>query len=250
MFQVVGGVLLGDTVVVAERSTATLRYYDTSGANLGRVGGKGDGPGEFSRLRCVQRVGRSLFAYDLDLNRVSKLDRDGIFLSSVRLESVEDFGRPTALGVFRDGSILVQATVPGRSEPVEGVVAPQFVLFRYGRNGLPIDTLTRHRSTERHVAPWGNMGRLRSELVFGERTAVGVARSRYYVLESGGPDITIYDTAGAKIGVARPDPPRPGGALTRGDLSRAREHFLRDETPQLQLGPVFDDMPEPDSLPH
>ena len=69
LFQVTGAVLSGDTIIIAERSTGSLHFYRRTGEFLRTVGGVGEGPGEFSRLTWVQKVGERLFAYDILLRR-------------------------------------------------------------------------------------------------------------------------------------------------------------------------------------
>jgi hypothetical protein len=58
-------------VAVADRGSAQLRFFDADGRFLRAAGGHGEGPGEFSYVRGVDRCGAdSLYVYDLDFRTV------------------------------------------------------------------------------------------------------------------------------------------------------------------------------------
>jgi hypothetical protein len=79
---------------------------------------------------------------------------------------------------------------------------------------------------------------------------VAVSGNRYFVTEDDSPFISIFDTAGTKLGVLRP-PLMPDRKVVReSDVRIARRRFVRFETPQVKLGQVFDRMPLPDTFPY
>jgi len=64
---------------VADRGSADLRFFGPGGKFLQRVGGDGEGPGEFRRLEFIGLLqGDSLATYDGSLRRVQVFDPSGV----------------------------------------------------------------------------------------------------------------------------------------------------------------------------
>ena len=100
--------LASGEIVIANRGTQELRFYDAAGRFLRSAGREGEGPGEFRSLVSVAVVEDSIFAYDIRLNRISVFESTGRFVRSFRLESPAD-GRsyPSPVGALPDGSLLM-----------------------------------------------------------------------------------------------------------------------------------------------
>ena len=103
---------LGDgRIVVVESGSAELRVFDgTSGTHLATWGGRGEGPGEFSRVSHVHPLrGDSIMVWSY-LPIVTVLDPHGNYVRSVRpARNVEGTIGPRLLSpaaVLDDGSIL------------------------------------------------------------------------------------------------------------------------------------------------
>lgn len=65
-------------LVIVQRSVQSLLVFDRDGALRGRVGGDGDGPGEFRRVRSAALLEEdSILAWDAGLRRISVFDRSG-----------------------------------------------------------------------------------------------------------------------------------------------------------------------------
>ena len=78
LYRVIGAVLVGDTLIVAQASSMTLRFHDRrTGEFLRSVGGPGEGPGEYEGLVSLQRAGDKLYTYDLQAYRMTVLDLSG-----------------------------------------------------------------------------------------------------------------------------------------------------------------------------
>lgn len=67
-------------IVVSNAGTNELRFFDANGRFLMKVGGEGEGPGEFRRLVRLYRFGSdSILALDIGPNNLSVLDLQGNF---------------------------------------------------------------------------------------------------------------------------------------------------------------------------
>lgn len=134
LFQVVDATRLGDgRLVVLNAGTSEIRVFGPSGELIGVFGRKGEGPGEYQRLRAVRSDGSGGFwVHDWLAGRVTHLD--------------ENF---EVLGTQRVGYDLGAGTpVPGRFRPFENgdVVIARGVLTMmesYARKpGLHHDSLS------------------------------------------------------------------------------------------------------------
>lgn len=238
-------VLSRDTVAVLNGGTQELRFYDGDGELIRSVGGEGEGPGEFSFPFGVWEVGDSLAVADARLRRLSLFDRSGDF---GRQATPERPGlNPRVLGVFRDGSFVVQDSW---FEEITDELKPMYLrLARFGPTGELLDTLPRHRM--------GLMGRLGdSGLVggplFGARTFTAAGPGTYWVGPAGEPEVLRFDPSGRLVQLVRwPDEDRAvsgddvdrywGERLegTEGDRRRQIE-ILRRSMPVAERFPVFD----------
>ena len=71
-------------LVVADWKLSTLLVFDDEGALVQRIGGAGEGPGEFRMMTGVVRgPGDSLYVMDMQLQRVSVFDPDGAFVRTM-----------------------------------------------------------------------------------------------------------------------------------------------------------------------
>lgn len=83
-------------LVVLDRGSRDARFFSPSGEFLHVVGGPGDGPGEFERIRSFARCGNDTLVVG-ELSRVSLLDSEGRFL---RTELVTPRLSEVPLGVW------------------------------------------------------------------------------------------------------------------------------------------------------
>lgn len=106
------------TIVVSQPTVLSVRLYDSRGENPRVLGGRGEGPGEFSGMERIGRHGDSLFASDWQARRVSFFSPEGEFLSSrgwsLRADPGDEVaGVPVVTGVpsllLNDGTALVRA---------------------------------------------------------------------------------------------------------------------------------------------
>lgn len=108
-FSNVRGVRLdaGGTLWVVDGASNEARRFSLDGVHRSTVGGSGEGPGEFRRIRPLgEAVGDTVLVWDEALSRLTVLDPSGEFVRNVPLAQGEQIGlQPRA--VYEDGSLLV-----------------------------------------------------------------------------------------------------------------------------------------------
>jgi hypothetical protein len=107
LFRVAGAVRTPEGIAVANAGTGEIRFYADDGTLLRRVGGRGEGPGEFASLTGLWLFRRdSLLAWDERLRRWSVHSLTGDF---ARVILPERSGlNPTSLPPLDDGSLVLQ----------------------------------------------------------------------------------------------------------------------------------------------
>ncbi len=126
------------SLVVCDRGSLTLRYFEPDGTPAGTVGGRGDGPGELrNMIDCFQR-GAETWVYQAPAFPLQVFGPDGSYLESV--VPPRPGGRlAVVLGVQSDRSIVVRQD-EGRAELPQGETAlPTTVVRGVGEGDL--DTL-------------------------------------------------------------------------------------------------------------
>ncbi len=248
LFQVVGGLIAGDTLIVAERSRGELHFFSIRGAHLRTVGRLGNGPGEFTHLAWIQRRGSLLLAYDQSERRLSEFTVDGDF---VRATTVQ----PREGEAFRAVGVLPNGTLLARSQPlIPPPVAPRLVtrpsaLMRYGfANESSAERIGEFAEGEQYEEPRPRGGRSVAELPFGLQSDIAVTADGIVMVELDS-CLRILDPSGKVRSVrslarqSRADP------VTAADKAAARRIFTADAPARLNWGEVFDRMPIPRTRP-
>src|SRR5690606_16695817 len=97
--------LSNGSIVVADGSSRTLRYFEHDGDLLAIAGGSGEGPGRFRELSSVWRDEHdSVFVYDQYLGRLSAFDSAGRYARSWSLGT--SGRRPILLGALGPDRLL------------------------------------------------------------------------------------------------------------------------------------------------
>lgn len=249
LYQVSSGLFLGDSVLLAERSTSSLRLYGPDGHFVRSVGSQGSGPGDFAFLLWVQSSGDRLYAYDAAQRRLSAFARDLTFLHSTTLRIPSRFGSAYAIGVFTDQSILIGAHQPRATIRHPSVIRTKVVLLRADSAMSQLDSLGVAWDQELFVTPFGRSGESISPLVFGRQGSVAVGQTDYFVSEDDSAVVERRTLNGTLASLLRPrfDPSRR--KVTSADVGIARRRFVEPKSPAVSLGDIFDAMPVPDSFP-
>jgi hypothetical protein len=249
---VVGATVVDGRIVVANAGTHELLFFDRSGALQRTVGGRGDGPGEFQNLRWIQELGGRVFAYDLDLFRLSEFDAEGEFLGSVNVIPAETFASAQPLGIFADRSILVSASATMAATYSRATTRRTVgALLRYDAQGHYLDSIGSWTGTEVYGEPWGSVGAYMTVLPAGRRSAIAVTGLAYYLIQNDDRTIQTYDTAGIALGGLRPDFPVASVRISEQDKADFRDRRVA-QIPAgipIDIRGIVDRMPIPDTAP-
>jgi hypothetical protein len=140
-------------IYVLEATERQIRVYDEGGRILRRIGGPGEGPGEFAGVPRFGVVGDTVWAWDTRANRITLFDREGTLLSTGRTDGVQvalwgstsyGYVLPTEMradGLFTGSLSRVsfnRNSPPTGVQPTDSVPVPK-VLF--DASGAVVDTI-------------------------------------------------------------------------------------------------------------
>lgn len=207
IYQAAGALKLPDgRILIANRGTHQLRYYDAHGRFLKAVGRQGGGPGEFGRLWSVMRFGSdSLLIWDPVNYRYAVLDLEGNFGRHFKFQS-DSLGSLFFPGmdpvVFADRSFLGMAGINWMSLP-SGVVRETAHYYRFSASGklvapvlaVPFQEMKRlHFDAERAV---------QAPVIFGKTTEMAALDSSFWVGTGDGYVLRLYAYDGRLLREAR-----------------------------------------------
>lgn len=137
-------VLPDGRIYSAHRQEAAILVHGPDGRRLARIGGEGEGPGEFQGLRSIGFLGDTLWAFDLTLYRASYFAPDGELLRTLTLPvrfrpDPESPSPPRPYGVLPDGRIL--GTPPAWSHEVAAGTLTEVPTVAMDTLGNVLDTL-------------------------------------------------------------------------------------------------------------
>lgn len=193
-------------LVVANRGTNEVRFYDADGRHVRSVGREGEGPGEFLALGSLERRGDSLIVHDGRGWRFTIYSNDGELLDTTPTD------RPH-IGLLSDGTLLSYGVLPEGPRSPGTYARSNGILIR--DTGAIADTIARFRMFE----AWTDTevpGR--SEPIFGHDTRVLVTGERVYVADNEAHEIRVLRSDGSlERVIRRTGAPRP---LTEEDRDR------------------------------
>ena len=237
LHRVTGAALIGDTLIIAQASANSLRFYDRrNGEFILRVGRSGEGPGEYRQISFLQRVGERLYTYDPFSRRVTIHNLSGSLERTAVLEHWRGYRFPELVGVFPDGSFLVAAEFRDYSNPATAPMLHRDVMLlgRYDSNGGFVDSLGYYLGEERYRAPTEGGGQTYGQPPpFARSSWAGVIGDGYHIVDNKDPMISVFDSAGTLLREIGPDSPPQAVRIGRADRERLA---------------TFDDV-DPDDLP-
>jgi hypothetical protein len=235
-------------IVIANRGTHELRYYDAQGRFQRSAGRQGSGPGEFAYLSRVDRwPGDSVVATDAVNPVLSFFDPAGRFARAVRLGQVAG-ARPRFAATLPDRTLLARVSVGTRPRDAT-LVQDTSLLVRIDPARSRVDTIGRFAGaveyrqfdTEGRAASWAQP--------FGPSTPVAAGGGRVYVGDPATGRILVFEPAGRLRAIFRGPPPR---AVTEDDIRRFREAgFERAASEELRrvYARAYDEMPFAEVIP-
>jgi len=203
---VAGVVRLGSgTVVVADRGSADLRYFDRDGELLRRAGGEGRGPREFLAIKEIHRCGGdSIFVLDARKPYLSVWSPEGEFGRTLPLYSVrsgESALVPRSFACGDSGTLVFLAARPHR--PIPGPHRPTVPVLLMAPDGS-VRELGEFPDTERYFVR-GRDGRGGSSMPrpLGKRTAIAAGEERLYVGTGDRFEVAVFSLEGERVGTLR-----------------------------------------------
>lgn len=166
----VSGLVVDDEgrIFSAHRQETVVLVHDAAGARLGRIGGPGEGPGEFRAVGGMGLRGDSLWVLDYRLYRITYFAPDGRVLRSVRvpidLGTDRTHGPPRPAGVLADGRLF--GSPPAWSRAVASGEISETPLVVMDTTGAAGDTLFMRPHTTWAVqdpSGFGGFGSYRSQ---------------------------------------------------------------------------------------
>lgn len=187
------------SIVVADGGSSEIRLYSADGRFLSSIGGEGDGPGEFHRLRNVERIGAdSLMVYSRP-SRVTILTKD---LSLVRTFEID----PLASGLrVLDAQTLVAQLADATLESYAGgnrLVRPQIATVRLDMDGELQDTVTLTRGSEIFMIA-GELGASAARPLFGKAAVMTSRGGSIYVGSADNLEYSVFASEGRLRRVVR-----------------------------------------------
>ena len=196
-------------IVVANRGTDELLFYDSVGNFLDARAGEGGGPGEFWGLyRLWLFAADSLVAYDEMERRVSVFNSNGDFIRSwnPRIPGAEA-SRLIPMSRLRNGSILFGSRPDGGVRK-RGVSRDSLMIHRFDPDGVHLDSLGTFpwaeyfRPTPIKVGEYASNTWI-SSLPFALKTKVGPLQGGFYLARAESYEVEVYSPSGSLLYIIR-----------------------------------------------
>lgn len=221
--RVAGVVRLRDgTVVVADDTESTLRFFGSDGRHVRSVGRKGNGPGEFEQIGGLWRfAGDSLAVWDVRQARLSVFSPRGDFVRTTLPSPGPPGSFAPMYGAFSDGSFVLGSGMDMGSIFAGGTrrFRDSILLVHYGSDGGALDTIGRFPGDERD-AEVGGTGFSLNPVPFGKRTFVAVGGNRAFVVAGEGQVLVLEPGARQSSILRQRSTPIP---VTAEDVSAFRQ---------------------------
>ncbi|HUF51399.1 MAG TPA: hypothetical protein VMN60_11220 [Longimicrobiales bacterium] len=231
---------VAEGVLVAQHTE--LRFYNRDGALTRRLGGQGDGPGEFQRIQSAIVCDDRVWAADIMTPRVTAFDVEG---------DAHSFSLPV-IGPGQLRTIALQACTDGVLAVTNGAASST------SPNGAGIERRTQLLISmqESDGSPDSVMSYPGTEVVdglmvpFGRTTLLRATGDAIYLADTGVPEVRVLDHSGNLHRIIRlAMEPRPVGTV---EIARIREQYLAGLPPSLleEIEPRFEAAPVPDAMPY
>ena len=230
LFSVRDAVRLADgTIVIVDRGTNRVRWYDASGSYVRGAGRSGAGPGEFSDLGpgsiCVLSDERLLVSDPIQA-RANVFASDGTFLEVIEAPPV-GAAFPSIQGCYDDGALQLWHSEQGPDRIPDTIIGAEFVWTRFGVNGAAANELARIPVRTQYLLSDGAGGGSYHTIPFMVRPASAVGGERFYLTTGAHPEITVRRSDGTLEAVWRWAPER----IRSGDvLARYETHMIDAQT--------------------
>jgi len=198
----------GGRIVVANRGSSELRYFDSSGKYLFAAGRPGEGPGEFRYLGAMQLLaGDTLFVLDYQVRRGSLFSPAGEFLRSFQFVRSEEGTSVSEFALLRTGHRLAEhQRLTGMSETSGPTRRDSFALVVLDLGTIGMDTIVVVPGSEVYpvaVRVGGSEFPALHGVEFGRSSAIGTDGVRVLVGTNESNEVRIYRERGELARIIR-----------------------------------------------
>lgn len=248
LHQVISGAIVSSGVVLAERGSLTLRFYDSSGTLVRATGGRGDGPGEFRDILWLRRLSDRLAVYDPTLRRMTEVEFDGDLLQDRTVVLPEIISGADLMGMFGDGTAIAGVLRHNFPPTRVGAYRHRAAAYRIRFDPEAADSLFSMLAEDQFIS--GGRPTFMGPLPFGAPSWISVADTVAYAVDNVTASVEMWSISGAHIGELRvPEARRQ--RVTDADISLARSRFRElTKSTRGDWMRFFDAMPIPDSTPY
>ena len=223
LFRVEGALRLPDgRIVVLNRGTKEIRFFDATGSFMSSLGRDGDGPGEFrDPIEISVLTPDSLLVWDWALNRVSVVTVEGAFVRVFVPQPTAP--NPTGrIGVAEHGRTVVIGSHEVRIPSGSGFIPQRLLLLRYDVEGVLRDTAA--------TLPYGSVGVIDAESrmaggpIFEARGSFATDGTNLYLADGSDPEVRVLNASQQLGRILRWTP--PDRTVTPEDVDRYKSERL------------------------
>jgi len=237
-------------IVVGNRGSNQIRFYDESGVYLADAGGEGEGPGEFRFISWVRPYrGDSVAVNDGNLARVSIFDLDGRFVRSLPVRAPAGAGIGRAVDVLDDGSVLARGIAAVPEDADQQAIRPLEPLYIVNAEGEFMDSLFAYPGSEMFAFHTTNLV-FTGPPLFARSNYYEAHGNRIYVASNEQYEIRVHTLEGRLESILRKQ--HVPLEVSDADVAVLREEQLGGDTPEQMrtlLNVVFNNSPVPATMP-
>ena len=227
-------------IVIGNGDTHDLRFYDSTGHFLRRVGGAGEGPGEFRSLgRLFLLPGDTIVVNDVRLRRLTVFDSAGRLIRTIKLAAG---AQADPIVLLTDRTLLARPGFLIRYGE-NGVRRDSAWIVRYDLQGALLDTVGRFIAGENFVYSEGKQS-LGGPLPYGKDSYYAARKGGFYFGSGDAPEVHAYDLQGRLTAIVRFN--RPLAAITDAHIAELR---LPDDSASAQWNRVVASLKFPKQFP-
>lgn len=245
--EVVDGLILDSSIVIADRGTGYLHVYDRQGHYLKALGGKGKGPGEFQSIEWIDQGKNSIWLYDRELKRLSEFSLRGRFLRNVSVTAVDGFSYSAPIAMTDGGQLLVAGFISPNRSRTDIVFRDSIVALFFDIESGAYSALASFKSNEVFSRPFGKIGTQSAVMPFGHQAAALAVASSVAIVESEFPHVRFVNTTRSDT-VFLPIDSGGRSKITAQDIAAVRKRFTQGEARELPASEFFDAMPVPSRM--
>lgn len=187
-------------VVVADRMSSSLKYFDKNNNFVRAVGRNGDGPGEFGYISWMLHCADSLFVNDIVSRKITVFSMDGVYARQFAMKGDTIGQQPyasacSANGLFIHNGWDMNRKFPDKSGPMRGNVP----YWTSTSNGEVLRRLGQHAWADRWVTIREGGGGGSGPLPMGRIPVIAASRSHFYVGTADSFHINVYALDGSAV---------------------------------------------------